>query len=58
MQYLGSLYKSKNIWLKFYIHFSQPYKYVRNSQIAAGKFGFNSANVVMQKESTEALHDL
>ena len=48
----------ENIWFKFHIHFYQSYKYVRNSQIAAVPAGFNSANVVMKQEITNALNNL
>ena len=48
----------KKIWLKFRIHFSQAYKYVRKSQISAGRAGSNITNVVMQQETSEALNEL
>ena len=53
---LGIAIHQKKIWLDFCIHFYQAYKYLRNSQISSRQAQFNSANVVMQQETTEDLN--
>ena len=58
MKSLGLTFSNRKICINLRIYFSKAYKDVRNSQISAVQYVFNSANVVMQQETTKALNEI